>query len=476
MIELRPFQERFLSSAFAPDVRTSALSVPRGNGKSSLAGHVLGRCMTPGDEFHEAGAEFLLLAGSIKQARHVFHAMRKELPGKEYRWQDSSMTLGCTHRPSSTKVNVISSNAKTSMGIVGCPLAVADEPGSWEVNAGTLMYDSLVTAQGKPDSGLRVLMIGTLAPAHRGWWPDLISAGSRPGVHVTALQGDPEKWDQPNEIARCNPLMWQYPESRRVLLKERDEARADTRLKARFLSYRLNVPSGDETEMLLTVPDWKRVLARPQPPRDGPYALGVDLGGGRAWSAAVAVWLNGRVEALAVCPGIPGIEAQEKRDRVPAGTYRRLVERGALRPAEGLRVPLPATLADWAAETWGKPALLVCDFFRESELRDACPSSWRIEPRRTLWSNSSEDIRGLRKLALDGSLQCFGPSADLLTASLSAAMCENDTSGNTRLIKRGSNNQARDDVAAALVLAGGAVHRYGDKLRPARTRVRVWAA
>ena len=36
---------------------------------------------------------------------------------------------------------------------------------------------------------------------------------------------------------------------------------------------------------------------------------------------------------------------------------------------------------------------------------------------------------------------------------------KNDDQGNTRLVKKGSNNTARDDVAAALVLASGAEAR-----------------
>ena len=36
------------------------------------------------------------------------------------------------------------------------------------------------------------------------------------------------------------------------MLEERDAARADSRLKARFLSYRLNQPSADESAVLLT--------------------------------------------------------------------------------------------------------------------------------------------------------------------------------------------------------------------------------
>ena len=44
MLKLLPFQRRFLERAFVPGVRTAALSLPRGNGKSTLAAHVLTRC------------------------------------------------------------------------------------------------------------------------------------------------------------------------------------------------------------------------------------------------------------------------------------------------------------------------------------------------------------------------------------------------------------------------------------------------
>ena len=112
---------------------------------------------------------------------------------------------------------------------------------------------------------------------------------------------------------------------RRKLLAERDEARRDPRLKSRFLSYRLNVPSGDSSTMLLTTEDWQAMTSRPVLPRRGKPIVGFDLGSGRAWSAAVALWENGRTECLAVCPGLPDLETQEKRDQVPKGTYQRLV-------------------------------------------------------------------------------------------------------------------------------------------------------
>ena len=233
----------------------------------------------------------------------------------------------------------------------------------------------------------------------------------------------------------------------------------DSRLKARFLSYRLNQPSGDESEVLLTVGDWERVTAREVPEREGRPFVGVDLGGGRAWSAAVAVWANGRTEALAVAPGIPDLSEQEKRDRVPAGTYQRLFDLGQLEIAEGLRVQPPSVLWDMIRETWGKPQLIVLDRFRLADFEDAVKRGARLEPRVSRWSESSFDIRSLRQMALDGPLAVDADSQALLATSLSQAMVKSDDAGNTRLVKKGNNNISRDDVAQGLVLAAGALAR-----------------
>ena len=65
----------------------------------------------------------------------------------------------------------------------------------------------------------------------------------------------------------------------------------------------------------------------------------------------------------------------------------------------------------------------------------------------------------MRQLAVDGPLCIEEQSRPLLAASLSVAMVKNDDAGNVRLAKQGSNNTARDDVAAALVLAAGVYQR-----------------
>ena len=362
MIDLRKFQKKFVANAVRKEIETAALSLPRGNGKSALAGHLVSRILSPSDELFRPGTESVLGAASIEQARIVFRFARADLePRGGYRFLDSATRIMITHIGTNTRLRVIGSNGKTAMGLVGCPWAILDEPGSWETTGGQLLFDAIETAKGKPGSPLTAVYIGTLAPALSGWWHDLIKAGTRGTTYVQSLQGNPDKWDQWHEIRRCNPLTAVSAEFRQKLLAERDDARADTRLKARFLSYRLNIPSGDESTVLLTLDDWERIQARPVADAVGRPAVGIDLGGGRAWSAAVALWESGRLEAIAVAPGIPSLEAQEKRDRVPKGTYRMLYQSGALRVAEGLRVQPPGQLIEAVNQSWGRPAGIVCD-------------------------------------------------------------------------------------------------------------------
>ena len=130
---------------------------------------------------------------------------------------------------------------------------------------------------------------------------------------------------------------------------------------------------------------------------------------------------------------------------------------GLLHIADGLKVQPVSMLADLITSTWGIPVGVIADRFRISELADA--GLHGLEPRMTRWSESSEDIRALRKMAKDGPLSVDPGSAPLLEASLAVASVKNDDAGNVRLQKRGYNNTSRDDVAAALTLGAGAHQR-----------------
>ena len=450
---LKRFQRRFVARVLSSGIKRAALSLPRGNGKSWLAGYLASEALRPGGALYRAGDENVLLSGSFDQARYVWRFARGLLGEGAYVYADNKQRMEIRHKATGTRLTVKSSRARGAFGIVGARIALADEPGAWDTIGGELMADALDTALGKPGSDLVVVYIGTLAPAMAGWWPDLIAAGTEGSTYVQALTGDAAKWDRWPEIRRCNPLMAAFAESRATLLEERDAARKDSRLKARFLSYRMNCPTADEVSVLLTVDEWKRVLARAVPERRGRPVVGVDCGAGRAWSAGTALWGSGRCEAVAVCPGTPSIGDQEARDQVPRGTYQRLAASGVLTTDGDRRVPRVSALVERVL-TW-RPSVIVCDRFRLGELQDAVRGRVPVVPRVQRWSDSSEDVRACRRLSLDGPLAIAHESRALLSASLAVAKVESDTSGNVRLTKRGTNNQARDDVAAALVLAAG---------------------
>ena len=164
-----------------------------------------------------------------------------------------------------------------------------------------------------------------------------------------------------------------------------------------------------------------------------------------------------------MAPGIPGLEQQEIRDRVSRGSYQRLQDRGLLRVAAGLHVQPPEDLWHWIVDEWGTPSHVIADRFQVKRLRDAV-KGLRIEERVTRWSESTQDIHALRRRTLDGPFAAAASACPLLAESLRVAVVRHDDAGNVRLIKR-SDNVARDDVAAALLLAAGAWERARRKPR-----------
>ena len=467
MIDLRPFQRRFVRAVESDRYDTLALTLPRGEGKTTLAGYICYRMMTPGDPLFIRRDESKLVAASLRQGRYIFRAMRDFIDEgydkghPDYRWADSTTQVMVTHKPTNTKIEVIACNGKTAMGIVGTRRIFCDEPGSWDNITGRLVYDAITTAQGKPDSPLQLIFVGTLAPfgVPGHWWHGLIERGTLGRTYVQALRGDPKKWDNPYEIRRVNPLKWLHAKSRHMLFEKRDEARVDSSEKAQFKSYRMNIPSGDEATMLIEADAFEEALKREVAPRAGRPMVSVDLGYNRAWSAAVAIWSTGRVEAMALAPGIPSIEAQEKRDRVPRATYQKLVDAGLLAVTEGKNVESVEQLLEMILNEWGEPFGIVSDRARFKELVDANESGIPLEARVTMWFEGSYDIRAFRRFLKDGPFSFAPGSVPLLATSLAVTQIKTDNKGNMAMTKS-KNNTARDDVAAAGVLAAGACDRY----------------
>ena len=125
--DLRPFQRRFLKAALAPGVEIAALSLPRGNGKTTLLAHLAARSLTPGDPLFVPAASNVLIAGSIKQSRPGFRLARASLGEDGYRFEDSNQAVKILHLDSQTRLDVHAANAKTALGWLGARLILVDE-------------------------------------------------------------------------------------------------------------------------------------------------------------------------------------------------------------------------------------------------------------------------------------------------------------------------------------------------------------
>ena len=121
-----------MARVLTPGIRRAALSLPRGNGKSWLAGYLASEALRPGGALYRAGDENVLLSGSFDQARYVYRFAKGLLGEGEYVYADNKQRMEIRHKASGTRLTVKSSRARGAFGIVGARIAIADEPGAWD--------------------------------------------------------------------------------------------------------------------------------------------------------------------------------------------------------------------------------------------------------------------------------------------------------------------------------------------------------
>ena len=214
--------------------------------------------------------------------------------------------------------------------------------------------------------------------------------------------------------------------------------------------------------MLIDSERWAEALLADEPERIGPYVLGVDLGTSAAMSAAAAYFRGGLLDAVAVFPELPTLAERGLADGVGV-LYRRMHERRELVIA-GSRVSDVRALLAEALARWGSPAAVVCDRWREAELRQALDAARFPEAALVVrgqgYRDGGEDVRHFKRAILAGLVR---PTESLLLgAAVSEARVMTDPAGNQKLAKGsegGRRARARDDAAAAAVLAVAAGYR-----------------
>ena len=456
--QLLPWEHRFLAGAFADDVDTAALSIARGNGKSAFIAAIAAASVV-GPLAVQRG-EVVAVASSLAQARLIFSFtldyLRPWLDAEPERWRvwDSVASARIEDRNTGAALRCIGSDPKRAHGL-GPRLILADEPAQWPRTESDSMYSALATSLGKME-GARLFALGTRPASGGSWFARLLEGGlgTYAQVHAAAPDaaiGESETWEA------ANPSLPHFPALRTALERESARALADGSLLPMFRALRLNQGVFDVAQSTLIESDtWERVEVDRLPPRSGPLVLGVDLGGAAAMTAACGYWPHsGRLEAVAWFPGIPSLAERGLRDGV-AGLYIDLHQRGELMTTRGRTVPVGDVLR-WASETWGRPACIVGDRFKQNEVEQAIDDAGLGVPvvfRGQGFRDGSEDVRAFQRAVLDG--RVTPPVSLLIGSALSEAVTVSDASGNAKLSKghEGARRlRARDDVAAAMILA-----------------------
>ena len=456
--KILPWQRAFTRQLFKKNCHVGALSLARGQGKTTWAASLATAGML--GPLAQPRAEILLAAASLRQARIQFAhvvAFIEKLTGEKLRenrrvWRlhDSQTESTLEHRPTGIQLVALPFDSETTFGHAPS-LVLADEPASWRVSGANAFYGALRTSLGKIP-GSRALFVGT-APDRTldHFFSDLLEDGAAEAVALYAADKSQDPFD-PATWQACMPSWRYFPELRATVKSEAKLAQKNGQLFASFRSLRLNMGCSPTLVGNLVDPELWRAIEDSQAVPDGPVYFGIDLGATASLSALAAYspktgWLDG----VAAVPGLPSIEERERKDGA-RGVYQGMIDEGKLLVAEGLNVVPPAFLLDHAVARFGKPKRIAADRWREGELKDclrAANVTCKIIPKGMGYRDGSRSIREFVTACLAGQVRPI-PSL-LLRSGFAAARTSEDPAGNKKIVKR--TGKSRDDIAVASVLA-----------------------
>ena len=209
--------------------------------------------------------------------------------------------------------------------------------------------------------------------------------------------------------------------------------------------------------MLIDALVWRAVETDALPGCNGPMALGIDLGGTAAFSAAAAFWpRTGRLEGFVACGTVPSLSERALADGV-SGVYEAMRAAGELSQIGGRVVPVGPFLAE-AVRRYGRPQAIAADRWRAGELEDGVREAGLTLPEPTWrgqgWRDGAQDVRLFRSEVLEGKVSA--PVSLAMRAAFAEAKTVADSASNEKLAKAGEGQhrrRGRDDLAAAIVLA-----------------------
>ena len=436
-----------------------AVSMARGNAKTATVAAIAAAFVDPDVGLAEPGTDILVVASSHRQGRIAFSdvlaflGQRHDLTSRS-RWRvsDTVNNSEIRHVATGTRVLALGSDYRRAHGLRPGGVILCDEPAMWEPGKADAMVAALRTPKGKSASA-RFVWLGTRPAAGTGHFFDAELERENALVYAADPEADPWKvstWH------RANPALRYLPSLRRALEDEAELAKRDPAIEASFRALRLNLGgSGVATVDILAAGLWEQAERRMALPTGAPV-LGLDLAHTQMAGAAV-VWPSGRCDAFGVVPEHPGLSERGRVDHC-GDLYVRMHGRGELLTLGHLTVDVPALLAE-AVRRWGVPRAIICDRWREGELRQALAAASfphvDLIVRGSGYRDQSEDVRRFQRAVADGWL--CAPKSLLLRAALNHCQLMTDPAGNCKIARHGPKQ--KNDAAVALVIATGEADR-----------------
>ena len=467
-LKVMPWQRSF--AAGVATFSTVALSMARGNAKTTTVAGLACSALTPGGALHRFRGEVVIVASSLNQARipfrHVIFFMAPIMARENRRsprpWRvvDNSHQAFIEHRPTGTVLKAIGSDAKRAHGLAPS-LVICDEPAKWE-GGGRDMYIALDTALGKQVDA-KLLALGTRPNTADHWFQKLLNDQS--GV-IWVQNHCAERHDEDFDIEvirRANPSYDYMPDLVEAIGLHADRARDGGSELSSWRALRLNkgTPEVEDAEVLVALENWDAITSHDASPRAGPVAIGVDLGGGTSMSAIAFYWPEtGRPEAYGAFPAMPSLAERGKQDYV-GERYAVMQERGELFVYPGKATNNVRFLEDMFAGVEGYAKLgIAADRYKQKDLEQALVGvgsdtevEWRGVGR---GPEGGEDVRAFQREVLDAHMSVEPHVA--LESAIAESVIHRDTNGNAALNK--ARNKGRIDVVQASLLAVGMGRRW----------------
>ena len=381
-VRLLDYEIDFIENMLRPEIAEAALSMPRGNAKTSLMSLIAAEAVW--GELAEQGSHVIIVASSIDQGKTACEFIEFYLTCKAERKGTTLKDAGIAVKIGLNYAEIKNSSEKITLRVMGkdpryahgkrLSFALCDEPAQWDPLKSEKMYNAVSTGDGKIDS-FKVVAIGTMPDSEEHWFHKLIysdieSVHSQIFAHVP--NGDPDEDFFTEEVfIACNPLVMHNSALYKALQRAAAKARAGIGVDS-YKALRLNMgtPEGIVGKPLLEPESIDNCVVDYDdlPAPTGGYILGVDLGSRSALSAATGVWATGRCESVCVHPktGSPPLGVEKEREIVSVSSSG--------------PIPSALELLKLVVSRWGEPVAIFADNYRSRDLMQACAFLELVKP------------------------------------------------------------------------------------------------